>query len=68
MEKMNVTRGVVPLTEHLGLVGLATAGRASRNLLSFASAGGVPTNASAASQRLAAATGPLTGGGGRFAI
>jgi hypothetical protein len=50
----------VPSTEHLN-------SRAPRNLLSCASAGGVPTKASSASQRLAA-TGPLTGGDDRFAI
>jgi hypothetical protein len=63
-EKMNVIRRGVPSTEHLDL---ASADRPSRILVRFASAGGVPTNASSAAQRLAA-TGPLTGGGGRFAI
>ena len=60
--KMNVTR-VVPSTERVWLFCPPFA----QAQLQARSVGGVPTTASSASRRLAA-TGPLTDGGGRFAI
>ena len=64
---LDIAKSVIQVFRQRNGLGLATAVGPSRNFLSFASAGGAPTNASSVSQRLAA-TCPLTDGGARFAI